>query len=160
MISSEFSSMKSGSQSSTYPDAFYLEPTTTYSRFILFKIGFSILQENVLRCLKIKGNQVEVTQTWTLEEPATTIIYSPDYETLLLASSTVSAYIVLYYGYIFLLFLGSCYSMLLLFSQGRIYRYKRSQCEKVVKVLDVLSGDFVAAASLYTDNNLCVVRDH
>lgn len=114
----------------------------------------------MLRCLKIKGNQVEVTQTWTLEEPATTIIYSPDYETLLLASSTVSAYIVLYYGYIFLLFLGSCYSMLLLFSQGRIYRYKRSQCEKVVKVLDVLSGDFVAAASLYTDNNLCVVRDH
>uniref|UniRef100_A0A6Q2ZM02 Cilia- and flagella-associated protein 43 n=1 Tax=Esox lucius TaxID=8010 RepID=A0A6Q2ZM02_ESOLU len=35
-----------------------------------------------------KGNQVEVTQTWKLEEPATTIIYSPDYEILLLASST------------------------------------------------------------------------
>ncbi|XP_055758385.1 cilia- and flagella-associated protein 43 isoform X1 [Salvelinus fontinalis] len=104
----------------------------SFQSLALHKDGLFVSgKENVLRCLKIKGNQVEVTQTWTLEEPATTIIFSPDYETLLLASST-----------------------------GRIYRYKRSQCEKVVKVLDVLSGDFVAAASLYTDNNLCVsVRD-
>ncbi|KAJ8013989.1 hypothetical protein DPEC_G00035570 [Dallia pectoralis] len=88
---------------------------------------FIVGEENILRCLQIKGNQVQVTQTWKLEEPATTIKCSPDNDILLLASST-----------------------------GRIYRYKPSQSEEVVNVLDVLSGDFVAAASLHTDKNFCV----
>uniref|UniRef100_A0A3P8XTF8 Cilia- and flagella-associated protein 43 n=1 Tax=Esox lucius TaxID=8010 RepID=A0A3P8XTF8_ESOLU len=71
-------------------------------------------KENVLRCLQIKGNQVEVTQTWKLEEPATTIIYSPDYEILLLASSTVSTmYILLLWIRIviisWLLLVGICF---------------------------------------------------
>ncbi|KAL0964460.1 hypothetical protein UPYG_G00324140 [Umbra pygmaea] len=100
----------------------------SFQSLALHKNGlFFAGKENVLRCLQIKGNQVEVTQTWKLEEPATSIIYSPDYAILLLASST-----------------------------GRIYNYIPSQGQEVVKLLDILRGDFVAAASLYTDTNVCV----
>ncbi|KAM3862960.1 cilia- and flagella-associated protein 43-like [Diretmus argenteus] len=84
-------------------------------------------KELVLHCLQIKGTQIEITQTWELEEPVTIVIFSPDYETLLLASKT-----------------------------GQIYTYKPSRSEKMVKVLDVLSGNFVAGAVLHTDKNICV----
>lgn len=43
-----------------------------------------------MHSLQIKGAQVEVVQTWKLEGPATTVMYSPDYEILLSYSRTVS----------------------------------------------------------------------
>ncbi|KAM4607453.1 cilia- and flagella-associated protein 43 [Polymixia lowei] len=88
-------------------------------------------EDSVIRCLQIKGTQIEVTQTWELEEPVKTVTFSPDYEILLLASDT-----------------------------GQMYRYKPSEAENIVKVLDTLSGNFVTGASLHTDDNICVsVRD-
>uniref|UniRef100_A0A8C9ZPE8 Cilia- and flagella-associated protein 43 n=1 Tax=Sander lucioperca TaxID=283035 RepID=A0A8C9ZPE8_SANLU len=44
----------------------------------------------VVHCLQIKATQIDLTQTWQLEGPVTTVMYSPDYETLLLSSNTVS----------------------------------------------------------------------
>ncbi|XP_040905777.1 cilia- and flagella-associated protein 43 [Toxotes jaculatrix] len=88
-------------------------------------------QDGVVRCLQIKGTQIDIMQTWQLEGPATTVMYSPDYETLLLSSNT-----------------------------GQIYALNPTQSDKIVKVLDVLSGNFVAAALSHTDKNICVsVRD-
>ncbi|KAM6956299.1 cilia- and flagella-associated protein 43 [Aplochiton taeniatus] len=84
-------------------------------------------KDSVLRFIQIKGSQMDVTQTWNLDEPAATITYSPDYEMLLIASH-----------------------------MGRIYRYKPIHSEKIMKVLDVISGNFVAGASLLTDNTSCV----
>ncbi|XP_017552052.1 cilia- and flagella-associated protein 43 isoform X1 [Pygocentrus nattereri] len=81
----------------------------------------------VLRNIQIKGNQAEVVECWALEEPALTVCCSPDCETLLLSTNT-----------------------------GRIYRFKPGLTDKFVKVLDVLCGDFVAAAPSYTENNICV----
>uniref|UniRef100_UPI003AAA87D7 cilia- and flagella-associated protein 43 n=1 Tax=Centroberyx gerrardi TaxID=166262 RepID=UPI003AAA87D7 len=88
-------------------------------------------KDSVVHCLRIKGTQIEITQTWELDGPVTTVTYSPDYETLLLSSH-----------------------------MGQIYMYKPTQSEKMVKVLDVLSSNFVAGVFLHTDNNICVsVRD-
>ncbi|KAM7408596.1 hypothetical protein PAMA_002353 [Pampus argenteus] len=84
-------------------------------------------KENVMHCLQIKGTQICITQTWQLEGPVTTVMYSPDYETLLLSSN-----------------------------MGQIYMLNPTQSEKTVKVLDVLSGNFVAAALLKSDKNICV----
>ncbi|XP_062319806.1 cilia- and flagella-associated protein 43 [Osmerus eperlanus] len=104
----------------------------SFESFALHKHGLFVSgKESLLRCLKIKGDHVEVTQHWNLDEPASTITFSPDYDTLMLTSHT-----------------------------GRIYKYEPTKSEKVVNVLDVLSGNFVAAASLYTERNVCVsVRD-
>ncbi|XP_030628306.1 cilia- and flagella-associated protein 43 [Chanos chanos] len=88
---------------------------------------FAAGSEGVLRNLQIKGNQVEVAQTWTLEEPISTICLSPDDETLLLSSSS-----------------------------GRIYRTEMALSDKVVKILDVLGGNCVCATPLITDKNICV----
>ncbi|XP_056147897.1 cilia- and flagella-associated protein 43 [Lampris incognitus] len=83
-------------------------------------------EENVIHCLHIKRAQIGITQTWNLEEPVTTVMYSPDYETLILASN-----------------------------KGQIYSYKPTH-GKMDKVLDILSGNFVAGASLCIDENVCV----
>ncbi|XP_068577145.1 cilia- and flagella-associated protein 43 [Cebidichthys violaceus] len=86
-------------------------------------------KEGVVHCLQIKATQINITQTWQLEEPVTTVMYSPDYETLLLSSNT-----------------------------GQIYVFNSS--DEIVKLPDVLSGNFVAAALSHTDKNICVsVRD-
>ncbi|XP_068423978.1 cilia- and flagella-associated protein 43 [Clinocottus analis] len=82
-------------------------------------------KENMVHCLQIKTTQINVTQTWQLEEPVATATYSPDYETLLFLSKT-----------------------------GQIYVYDPNQSDKIVKVLDTLSGNFVAAALSHTD--ICV----
>ncbi|ROL49549.1 Cilia- and flagella-associated protein 43 [Anabarilius grahami] len=83
--------------------------------------------EGILRKIQMKGNKLEVAQTWALDEAASTICFSPDGETLLLTSNT-----------------------------GCVYRFKPLLKDKVVKVLDVLCGDFVAVAALYTDRNICL----
>ncbi|XP_075997913.1 cilia- and flagella-associated protein 43 [Genypterus blacodes] len=82
------------------------------------------------QCLQIKGTKIEVTETWEFKGPAS-VTYSPDYETLILSSDL-----------------------------GQIYTINSSQSEKMVKVLDVHSGSFVAGALLHPDENICVsVRD-
>uniref|UniRef100_A0A3Q3C803 Cilia- and flagella-associated protein 43 n=1 Tax=Haplochromis burtoni TaxID=8153 RepID=A0A3Q3C803_HAPBU len=40
--------------------------------------------------LQIKGSQINIAQTWKLERPVTTVMYSPDYKTLLFSSNTVT----------------------------------------------------------------------
>ncbi|XP_071336498.1 cilia- and flagella-associated protein 43 isoform X2 [Trachinotus anak] len=88
-------------------------------------------KDGVVRCLQIKGTQTDITQTWQLQQPVTTVKFSPDYETLLLSSDT-----------------------------GQIYVLNPTLSDKIVKVLDVLYGNFVAAALSHTDKNICVsVRD-
>ncbi|XP_070696760.1 cilia- and flagella-associated protein 43 [Pempheris klunzingeri] len=88
-------------------------------------------KESVLRCLQIKGSQIDIKQTWQLEGPVATVMHSPDLETLLLSSNT-----------------------------GQIYILNSTQSDKIVKVLDISSGNFVAAALSHADKNICVsVRD-
>ncbi|XP_076599514.1 cilia- and flagella-associated protein 43 [Chaetodon auriga] len=96
------------------------------------KNGLIVLgKESEVHCLQIKGTQINITQTWRFERPVTTVMYSPDYETLLLSSNT-----------------------------GQIYMLNLTRSDETVKVLDVLSGNFVAAALLHTDKKICVsVRD-
>ncbi|XP_041921632.1 cilia- and flagella-associated protein 43 isoform X2 [Alosa sapidissima] len=88
--------------------------------------------DGFLRSLQVKGTVVEVSQTVELEEPASSMCYSPNKESLLLATSA-----------------------------GNFYHYKPSQSDKAVRILEVLTGHFVAASSLHTEKNLyCVsVRD-
>ncbi|KAM6922521.1 cilia- and flagella-associated protein 43 [Lycodopsis pacificus] len=84
-------------------------------------------QEGVVHCLQIKVTQINITQTWTLEEPVTTVMYSPDCETLLFSSNT-----------------------------GQVYVLNSSRSDEIVKLPDVLSGNFVTAALSHTDKNICV----
>lgn len=49
-----------------------------------------VSKDGVVHCLQIKGTQIDITQTWETERPATTVMFSPDHETLLLSSDTVS----------------------------------------------------------------------
>ncbi|XP_069394770.1 cilia- and flagella-associated protein 43 isoform X2 [Paralichthys olivaceus] len=91
----------------------------------------AVMKDSVVHCLQIKGTQIDITQTWQIEGTATTAIYSPDYETLLLSSNT-----------------------------GQIYMLNSTRSDKIEKVLDILSGNFVAAAWSHSDKNICVsVRD-
>ncbi|XP_034407920.1 cilia- and flagella-associated protein 43 [Cyclopterus lumpus] len=99
----------------------------TLNRNCLITVG----KESAVHCLQIKTTQINITQTWQLEGPVTTVTYSPDYETLLFLSNT-----------------------------GQIYVLNPNRSDKIVKLLEVLSGNFVAAALSHTDKNICVsVRD-
>lgn len=51
------------------------------------------LQDGILRKIQIKGKKLEVVQTWALDEAVSAIIFSPDCETLLITSTTVSVFI-------------------------------------------------------------------
>ncbi|XP_029962541.1 cilia- and flagella-associated protein 43 [Salarias fasciatus] len=84
-------------------------------------------EDGVMHCLQIKGTQIDISQTWQLERPVATVKFSPDGETLLLSTST-----------------------------GQIYTVNPTQSDEVVKVLDVLSGSFVAAALLHNNRDICV----
>ncbi|KAK1791764.1 hypothetical protein P4O66_013741 [Electrophorus voltai] len=94
---------------------------------MFFIYNDNLSQDGVLRSIQIKGNHVEIMETCALEEPVSAICCSPDYETLLLFSIT-----------------------------GCIYRYNPGLTDKAVKILDVLCGDFVSAAPLYTEKDVCV----
>ncbi|KAF3841998.1 hypothetical protein F7725_023949, partial [Dissostichus mawsoni] len=96
-------------------------------------------KESVVHCLQIKGSQIDITHTWQLEGPVTTVMYSPDHEILLLSSNTVSTY---------------------MYHSGQIYVLNPNESDNFVKVLDVLCGNFVAAHLSHTGKNICVsVRD-
>ncbi|XP_041802985.1 cilia- and flagella-associated protein 43 [Chelmon rostratus] len=116
----------------TTADAIHELRQSNFQGLALNKNGLIILgKESVVHCLQIKETQISVTQTWQLERPFTTMMYSPDYETLLLSSNT-----------------------------GQIYMLNPTQTDKTVKVLDVVSGNFVAAALSHTEKKTCVsVRD-
>ncbi|XP_074532554.1 cilia- and flagella-associated protein 43 isoform X2 [Halichoeres trimaculatus] len=86
----------------------------------------AIMKESVVHSLQFKESQINITQTWQIEGPVTTVMYSPDYETLLLSSNT-----------------------------GQIYKLN-STSDEIVKVLDVLSGNFVAVTVSHTESNICV----
>lgn len=68
--------------------SFYLRKKTLNSRAIKYT-----LQDGILRNIQIKGNKLQVVQTWALDEAVSAIISSPDCETLLLTSNTVSVFI-------------------------------------------------------------------
>ncbi|KAM6915939.1 cilia- and flagella-associated protein 43 [Xenentodon cancila] len=117
-------------------------PTTTddipelrncsFESLTLHKSGLMALgKENVVHCLQIRGTQLSVTQTWQLERPVNTVTLSPDNETLLLSSS-----------------------------KGQMYMLNPTQSDKIVKILDIFSGNFLTAAFLHSDSNICVsLRD-
>ncbi|XP_059215696.1 cilia- and flagella-associated protein 43 isoform X2 [Centropristis striata] len=109
-----------------------LRTQSSFQGLTLNKNGLiAVGKESVMHCLQIKGTQINITQTWQLEGPITTAMYSPDYETLLLSSNT-----------------------------RQIYMLNPTRSDKIEKVLDVLSGNFVAAAFSHADKNICVsVRD-
>ncbi|XP_033885994.1 cilia- and flagella-associated protein 43 isoform X1 [Acipenser ruthenus] len=83
--------------------------------------------DGILRCIHIKGMNVEVDICCALEEPIRNIGFSPDFESLVLASH-----------------------------KGAIYRYSPGQPGEVSRILDVCSGNFVAAAPLSPGNQYCV----
>ncbi|XP_023698358.2 cilia- and flagella-associated protein 43 isoform X1 [Paramormyrops kingsleyae] len=87
---------------------------------------FAAGDDGILRCLDIKGTEVQVKQQWDLKEPIRKMCISPDYDILLLSSNS-----------------------------GHVYS-RSLRTDKTEKVLDTLSGDFVAAAALTTDRNLCM----
>lgn len=60
----------------------------------------------------MKGNKLEVVQTWALDEAASTICFSPDGETLLLTSNTVSVLIIYHNICIYMI----CVTTILLYS--------------------------------------------
>ncbi|KAK0146922.1 Cilia- and flagella-associated protein 43 [Merluccius polli] len=76
-------------------------------------------KDGLLRCLKVNGTRVEVSQTLDVKQAIRTLVFSPDYESLLLVCSS-----------------------------GQIYRHQPLQSGEVDHILDVLTGDFVAAASM------------
>ncbi|XP_065815859.1 cilia- and flagella-associated protein 43 [Labrus bergylta] len=86
----------------------------------------TIGKENVVHCLQLKGNQINITHTWKTETAVTTVMLSPDFEKLLLSSNT-----------------------------GQIYMLNPTS-DEIGKVLDVLSGNFVAVTLLHTGRNICV----
>ncbi|XP_047190800.1 cilia- and flagella-associated protein 43 isoform X1 [Scophthalmus maximus] len=116
----------------TTPDA---DPDLRQSSFQVLTLNKNSLitvgKDSVVHSLQINGTQINITHTWQLEGPATTAMYSPDCETVLLSSNT-----------------------------GQIYVLNPTRTNKIVKVLDVLCGKFAAAAWARTDKNICVsVRD-
>lgn len=42
--------------------------------------------------------------------------------------------------------------------QGQIYVLNPAQSDRIVKIFDVLSGNFVTATLLHNDKNICVVK--
>ncbi|KAK2921789.1 hypothetical protein Q8A73_001274 [Channa argus] len=88
----------------------------------------AVEKESLMHCLEIKGTHINITKTWQLEGPVAALTYSPDYELLLLSSNT-----------------------------GQIYMLNPALSDKIVKVVDVLSGNFVAAAFLPTSKNISVL---
>ncbi|XP_023282389.1 cilia- and flagella-associated protein 43 [Seriola lalandi dorsalis] len=116
----------------TTPDAIPGLRQKNFQGLTLNKNGLiAVGKDGVVHCLQINGTQTDITQTLQLEGPATTVIFSPDYETLLISSDT-----------------------------GQIYALNPTRSDEIVKVLDILSGNFVAAALSHTDKNICVsVRD-
>ncbi|XP_039994475.1 cilia- and flagella-associated protein 43 [Xiphias gladius] len=112
----------------TTPDAIPDLRQSNFQGLTLNKTGLiAVGQDSVVHCLQIKGTQIDITQKWQLEGPATTVMYSPDYDTLLLSSNA-----------------------------GQIYVLNPTRSDKIVKVLDGLSGNFVAAAWSHSDKNICV----
>ncbi|XP_053730912.1 cilia- and flagella-associated protein 43 isoform X5 [Synchiropus splendidus] len=87
----------------------------------------AVKKDRTVHRLIIKGTQVTIAQTWRFETPICAAMFSPDYETLLFTSST-----------------------------GQIYRPSTGQSEGIVKVLDVLSGNFLAATFCQSSENICV----
>ena len=47
-------------------------------------------QDRLLHCLKVNGTRVEISQTLEVEEAIRTLVFSPDYKSLLLVSGLVS----------------------------------------------------------------------
>ncbi|KAM8852551.1 cilia- and flagella-associated protein 43 isoform 5-T5 [Synchiropus picturatus] len=87
----------------------------------------AVKKDRTVHRLIIKGTQVTIAQTWRFETPICAAMFSPDYETLLFTSNT-----------------------------GQIYRTSTGQSEEIVKVLDVLSGNFLAATFCQSSENICV----
>ncbi|KAM9804149.1 LOW QUALITY PROTEIN: cilia- and flagella-associated protein 43 [Neosynchiropus ocellatus] len=124
--------------SETHAVSIIFDPTTPAANPELKQCGFQGLslhrngliavgKDKTAHRLVIKGSQVTITQTWRFETPIRTAMFSPDYETLLFTSS-----------------------------MGQIYRTDTGQSEGIVKVLDVLSGNFLAAAFCQSSENICV----
>ncbi|KAF5901569.1 cilia- and flagella-associated protein 43, partial [Clarias magur] len=100
----------------------------SFQNLILYSKGlFAAGHDGDLQTVELKGNQVKVVETLALEKPVSSLCFSPDFETLLMSSTN-----------------------------GCIYKYNPGLKKEVLKILDVMCGDFIAAAPVYTEMNLCV----
>ncbi|XP_056465930.1 cilia- and flagella-associated protein 43-like [Gadus chalcogrammus] len=84
-------------------------------------------KDRLLHCLKVNGTRVEISQTLEVEEAIRTVVFSPDYNSLLLVSSS-----------------------------GQIYRHQPLKPGSMENILDVLTGGFAAAASMGQDTFVSV----
>ncbi|XP_029377676.1 cilia- and flagella-associated protein 43 [Echeneis naucrates] len=114
------------------PDAISGLRQSSFEDISLNKNGLiAVGKDGVINYMQINRTQCNITQTWQLEAPCKTAFFSPDYEKLLLSSNT-----------------------------GQLYMLNPSRSDKIVKVLDISSGNFVAADLSHIDKNICVsVRD-
>ncbi|XP_034040088.1 cilia- and flagella-associated protein 43 [Thalassophryne amazonica] len=114
------------------PDAITELKQNNFLSLVLNRNGLiAVGQGKLMHCLKVKGNQIEITQTWELETPVTAVKCSPDHETLLLSSN-----------------------------MGQLHVLNPAWSEKMLKVIDVLSGNFVVAVFSHSSKSICVtVRD-
>ncbi|KAM9477072.1 cilia- and flagella-associated protein 43 [Clarias gariepinus] len=100
----------------------------SFQNLALYSKGvFAAGHDGVLQTIEHKENHVKVVDTLALEGSVSSLCFSPDYETLLLS-----------------------------LSNGCIYKYNPGLKKEVLKILDVMCGDFIAAAPVYTEMNLCV----
>uniref|UniRef100_A0A673BBR4 Cilia- and flagella-associated protein 43 n=1 Tax=Sphaeramia orbicularis TaxID=375764 RepID=A0A673BBR4_9TELE len=114
-------------------------------------------EEGFLLLVDPESHSITITQSWELDGPITTVMYSPNYETLFFSSNMVSTCNLTSVSEQKCVCLCYREKNVIIF-QGKIYTLNTSQSEEIVNVLDALSGDFVAAALSHTDKNICVVK--
>ncbi|XP_068183619.1 cilia- and flagella-associated protein 43 [Antennarius striatus] len=116
----------------TTPDAIPELRQISFQGLTFKKNGLiAVGKENVVHCLQINKAQINITRTWQLEGPVSAVMSFPDNERVALSSDT-----------------------------GQIYILNPTQSDQIVKVLDYLRGNFVAATLLPTNKNICVsVKD-
>ncbi|KAJ3609888.1 hypothetical protein NHX12_021982 [Muraenolepis orangiensis] len=104
----------------TEPDADPVLKKDSFQSLALHRDGlYAAGKDGLLHCLKVIGTRVKVSQTLDVKESIRTVVFSPDYKYLLLASSS-----------------------------GQISRHQPLRSGSLDNILDVLTGNFIASASL------------
>uniref|UniRef100_A0A674IBA8 Cilia- and flagella-associated protein 43 n=1 Tax=Terrapene triunguis TaxID=2587831 RepID=A0A674IBA8_9SAUR len=85
--------------------------------------------DGIVHFYQIKGTHYQMDDCFDVSEPITSLVFSPDYNTLLVETD-----------------------------KGSVYVYKPSQNEEVIKLLDACNDHFLSADFLTPGNKYCVVR--
>uniref|UniRef100_A0A8C3ILW8 Cilia- and flagella-associated protein 43 n=1 Tax=Chrysemys picta bellii TaxID=8478 RepID=A0A8C3ILW8_CHRPI len=86
--------------------------------------------DGIVHFYQIKGTHYQMDDCFDVSEPITSLVFSPDYNTLLVETD-----------------------------KGSVYVYKPSQNEEVIKLLDACNDHFLSADFLTPGNKYCVVRN-